>query len=69
MHGSLARALLTLGFTVFLPAILPACSWSSGSDGYFQAWLDGKQVMSYSGATLYAQKLRIHRLRQARLRG
>jgi len=28
--------------------------WSSGSDGYFQAWLDGKQVMSYSGATLYA---------------
>ena len=26
MHGSLARALLTLGFTVFLAAILPACS-------------------------------------------
>lgn len=29
-------------------------SWSSGSDGYFQAWLNGRQVMSYSGATLYA---------------
>lgn len=28
--------------------------WSSGSDGYFQAWLDGKQVMSYVGPTLYA---------------
>jgi len=27
--------------------------WSSGSDGYLQAWLDGKQVMSYSGPTLY----------------
>lgn len=28
--------------------------WSSGSDGYFQAWLDGRQVMNYSGPTLYA---------------
>ena len=28
--------------------------WSSGSDGYFQAWLNGKQVMDYSGPTLYA---------------
>lgn len=28
--------------------------WSSGSDGYFQAWLNGKQVMSFSGPTLYA---------------
>jgi hypothetical protein len=27
--------------------------WSSGSDGYFQAWLDGKQVMNYAGPTLY----------------
>lgn len=27
--------------------------WSSGSDGYFQAWLDGRQVMSYTGPTLY----------------
>ena len=27
--------------------------WSSGSDGYFQAWLDGRQVMNYSGPTLY----------------
>jgi hypothetical protein len=28
--------------------------WSSASDGYFQAWLDGKQVLNYSGPTLYA---------------
>ena len=28
--------------------------WSSAGDGYFQAWLDGKQVMSYTGPTLYA---------------
>jgi hypothetical protein len=28
--------------------------WSSGSDGYFQAWLNGKQVMNFSGPTLYA---------------
>lgn len=28
--------------------------WSSGSDGYFQAWLNGKQVMNYGGPTLYA---------------
>lgn len=27
--------------------------WSSGSDGYFQAWLDGKQVLNYAGPTLY----------------
>jgi hypothetical protein len=27
--------------------------WSSGSDGYFQAWLNGRQVMNYSGPTLY----------------
>jgi beta-lactam-binding protein with PASTA domain len=27
--------------------------WSSGSDGFFQAWLNGKQLMNYSGATLY----------------
>jgi len=28
--------------------------WSSGSDGFFQAWLNGQQVMNFSGATLYA---------------
>ncbi len=28
--------------------------WSSASDGYFQAWLDGKQVMNFAGPTLYA---------------
>jgi Polysaccharide lyase len=28
--------------------------WSSGSDGYFQAWLNNQQVMNYSGPTLYA---------------
>src|SRR5881227_3585363 len=27
--------------------------WSSGSDGVFQAWLNGQQVMNYSGANLY----------------
>jgi len=27
--------------------------WSSGSDGFFQAWLNGKQLMNHSGATLY----------------
>src|SRR5947207_21274 len=27
--------------------------WSSGSDGFFKAWLNGQQVMNYSGATLY----------------
>jgi hypothetical protein len=27
--------------------------WSSGSDGFFQAWLNGQQLMNYSGATLY----------------
>src|SRR5437660_812305 len=27
--------------------------WSSGSDGLFQAWLNGKQVMNYSGPNLY----------------
>jgi hypothetical protein len=27
--------------------------WSSGSDGLFQAWLNGQQVMNYSGANLY----------------
>jgi len=28
--------------------------WSSGSDGYFQAWLNGNQVMNFSGPTLYS---------------
>ena len=28
--------------------------WSSGSDGYLQVWLNNRQVMSYSGPTLYA---------------
>lgn len=28
--------------------------WSSGSDGFFQAWLNGQQVMNFSGPTLYA---------------
>lgn len=28
-------------------------NWSSGSDGYFQAWLNGQQVMNFSGPTLY----------------
>ena len=28
--------------------------WSSGSGGYFQAWLNGTQVVNFSGPTLYA---------------
>ena len=28
--------------------------WSSGSDGFFQAWLNGQQVMNFNGPTLYA---------------
>ena len=28
--------------------------WSANGDGYFQAWLNGRQVMNFSGATLYA---------------
>jgi len=28
--------------------------WSSGSDGYFDAWVNGVQKMSYRGPTLYA---------------
>ena len=27
--------------------------WSSGSDGLFQVWLNGQQVMNYSGPNLY----------------
>jgi hypothetical protein len=27
--------------------------WLSGSDGFFQAWLNGQQVMNYSGPNLY----------------
>jgi hypothetical protein len=27
--------------------------WSAGSDGYFQAWLNGTQVLNFSGPTLY----------------
>jgi hypothetical protein len=27
--------------------------WSSGSDGFFQAWLNGEQVMNFTGPTLY----------------
>jgi len=27
--------------------------WSSGSDGVAEAWLNGKKIMGYSGATLY----------------
>jgi hypothetical protein len=27
--------------------------WSSGSDGLFQAWINGQQVMNYSGPNLY----------------
>src|SRR5438132_1531789 len=30
--------------------------WSSGSDGLFQAWLNGKQVMNYSGPNLYVSQ-------------
>ena len=28
--------------------------WSSGSDGFFDAWLNGKRVLSHRGPTLYA---------------
>lgn len=28
--------------------------WSSGSDGYFDAWVNGVQMMAYRGPTLYA---------------
>jgi chitodextrinase len=28
--------------------------WSSGSDGYFQAWVNGVRKLNYSGPTLYA---------------
>lgn len=28
--------------------------WSSGSDGYFDAWVNGVQKMAYRGPTLYA---------------
>lgn len=28
--------------------------WSAGSDGFFQAWLNGQQVMSFNGPTLYS---------------
>jgi hypothetical protein len=28
--------------------------WSSASDGYFEVWLADRQVMSYTGPTLYA---------------
>jgi hypothetical protein len=28
--------------------------WSSKSDGFFDAWLDGKRVLSHKGPTLYA---------------
>lgn len=27
--------------------------WSSGSDGYFVAWLNGRKIMNYNGPTLY----------------
>lgn len=27
--------------------------WTSGSDGFFNAWVNGEQKMSYSGPTLY----------------
>src|SRR5436853_1219655 len=30
--------------------------WSSGSDGLFQAWLNGRQVMNYSGPNLYVSQ-------------
>jgi len=29
-------------------------NWSSGSDGYFDAWVNGVQMMAYRGPTLYA---------------
>lgn len=28
--------------------------WSSGSDGYFDAWVNGVQMLAYRGPTLYA---------------
>lgn len=28
--------------------------WSSGGDGFFDAWLDGRRVLDYRGPTLYA---------------
>ena len=28
--------------------------WSSGSDGFFDAWVNGKRVLSHQGPTLYA---------------
>src|SRR5260221_105720 len=28
--------------------------WSSGSDGYFQAWLNGVQKLNYAGPTIYS---------------
>ena len=28
--------------------------WTSGSDGYFDAWVNGVQMMAYRGPTLYA---------------
>jgi Polysaccharide lyase len=28
--------------------------WSSGSDGFFDAWVDGRSVLAYRGPTLYA---------------
>ena len=28
--------------------------WSSGSDGFFYGWVNGKQVLAYRGATLYS---------------
>jgi len=28
--------------------------WTSGSDGYFDAWVNGVQLMAYRGPTLYA---------------
>jgi hypothetical protein len=27
--------------------------WSSGNDGFFQAWVNGQQLLNYSGPTLY----------------
>jgi polysaccharide lyase-like protein len=27
--------------------------WSEGSDGFMQAWMNGKKVLDYSGPTLY----------------
>jgi hypothetical protein len=29
--------------------------WSSGSDGFFQAWVNGFQVLDYKGPTIYIQ--------------